>query len=223
MREFQEKIKLMILMAVAAEAEQEVAELRPQLALTPEQETAFREASGRQIKQAADQINVTLSWLSNSMVTGNPGEAAPVRRLSNRELWEPILTPQQLAAYDAFVVARQRRERAAQLANERINRIAELQLTEDQRNRVCEIFMMSEEKGLAATGGYLEPSTDTYLENKSLASVLTPKQYKKYLELTASPGSTKRKWYAWGAFIPPVFNLPSSPGGAFGGGSFRAH
>jgi hypothetical protein len=211
----------MFLLGTYAATDQEIAELKPQLSLTPEQESAYREACIQQMTQILDQARAVLSSLTNSLATGKPtppGETAPLCVPSNRELWEPILTPQQLAAYDAFV-ARQRKERAAELATERLNRIDSLLgLNEDQRNRVGEIFMMSEEKGLAK--GDLWPSPDTDLENKSLAVVLTPKQFKKYQKLTASPDSNRQKWYAGGLVIPPIFAPPHF--GSLSSGSFRA-
>lgn len=219
MQEFGEKVKLMLLMAVAAEADHEVTELGSQLDLSPEQETALREAYRQQFEQAASQIRATIAGLSNSVATGTPAppEPAPFRFQSGRELLERILTPQQLATYDGVVKERLRKELAAELAGERLNRIdSELGLTEDQRNRVLEIFTMSEEKGLMASGGYLEPPTDTDQESKSLATVLTPQQFKKYQKLTASPDSKKQKWYAAGFFIPTTFTPPHF------GGSFRA-
>jgi hypothetical protein len=230
LRAVEVEFKLAFFLMAAANADREVAVLKPKLALTSEQESAFREAYTKQtvqiIDQAADGVSrLLLLWATTQ--PASPARTTPLCVPTERELWEPILTPQQLATYDTVVAARERtrerKERAAELANERINRIdSELRLTGDQRNRVFEIYARSEEKGLTASGGYLEPTTDTVLENKSLATVLTPKQFQKYLKLT-SPDSNKRKWYAWGAFFPPVFNLPSAPGGAFGGGSFRAH
>jgi hypothetical protein len=218
------QFKLMFFVVAAAHSDHEVAELKPQLVLTPEQESAFREAYTKQSVQIINQMGDAFSSLFRLLVTWKPAppaETSPLCVPTERELWEPILTPKQLAAYDTIVVARQRKERAAELATERLNRIdSELGLTQDQRNRVFEIYATSEEKGLMATGGYLEPQTDIDLENKSLAIVLTPKQFKKYLKLAASQDSKKKKWYASGYFFPPVFNfnIPSAPGGR----SFRA-
>ena len=218
-QEAREKFKSILLLAAAAEAEHEVTELKPQLALTSEQEAAFREAYTQEFRRILDQVTATLASLSTeTRKPAPPGEAAPFRVHSQRELWEPILTPQQLAAYDAFK-ARQRKERVAVLATERVNQIdSQLGLNEDQRNRVCEIFMMSEEKGLMAKDD-LWPSADTDLENKSLATVLTPEQFKKYQKLTASPNSNTQKQYIGGLFIPPVFSLPHF--GNLSSGSFR--
>lgn len=219
MQEFEENFKLMILMAAAAGADHEVTELGPQLALTSEQETAFREAYRQEFEQAAGQIRANLASLSNSVANGKPapsGEAAPFRIRSPRELWKSILTPEQLAAYDA-IKERQRKELAAEFATRRLNRIdSRLGLTEDQRNRVLEIFMMSEERGQQGLAkDHLWPSPDTDMENKSLAAVLTPEQFKKYQKLAASPDSRKQQWYAGGFFVPPTFSLPHF------GGSFR--
>lgn len=216
-QEARAKLRIAFSALVEAAVDKKIAELKPQLDLTPEQETAFREACLQESAQVPD----ALFSMFKLVLTGKPtppNEPAPSPAKSEREIWEPLLTPKQLAAYDTFK-ARQRKQQVAKMAAERLNKInLPLALTEDQRNRVSEIFMASAQQRLTAMDDFA-PFPDTYWENKELAVVLTPAQFKKYEKLSGQRNSSTQKNYAGGFFFPPVFSFPSSPGSF--GGSFR--
>jgi hypothetical protein len=198
-----------------ASANATIEELKPQLDLTAEQESAFRKAKMQQVQQLMDDLAAAFKPLV-------PGEATPPTAAglhhfqSERDLLKPLLTPKQLAAYDAFK-AQQRKEQALKTAEERVDRlVSPLSLTDQQRNEVCEIFAISAEQRLEAIDND-QPAAPPDQEDEMLRDVLTSSQFEHYQKLFRSE-QPKYQMARKTFFFPPfLFPVPATsvPAGVF--------
>lgn len=203
--------RIVSLMAQSA-ADARIKELKPQLDLTAEQESAFRKAYIQQLVDALEAVFYPLMHAE----AAPPSAPEQHHFQSERDLLKPLLTPKQLAAYDAFK-AQQRKEQTLKTAAERVDRLdSSLGLTDDKRNEVFEIFAISEEQRLEAMDND-QPAVPPDQENEMFRDVLTASQFEHYQKLCLSERPNNQM--ARTTFlIPPLLfpvSAPSMPAGGF--------
>ena len=156
-----------------AAANARIKELKTQLDLTAEQESGIRKAYMQPVEQLADNSADGFALL---LKLG----ALPFH--SERDFLKPLLTPEQLEAYDAYET-QQRKEMVLATVEVRANPLdSHLSLTGEQRNEVCEIFAISTEQWLEGLDNN-QFAALTNQENAMLSNVLTPSQFKRYQNL----------------------------------------
>lgn len=161
-------------------SDRKTTELKPQLNLTLAQETAIRKVFAEKFTEESDQFfAVFLKVLLNGRSL--PPEIPEPHLQPDRETLKPLLSEQQLAAYDQFK-ANQRKELAAKIAVERIDEIdSPLRLNEEQKNQIRRIFAASSERELKAVDDLdFSALSDGASEKKALAGILTAAQFERY-------------------------------------------
>jgi hypothetical protein len=159
---------------VKAGVDAKIKELRSPLNLTTEQETAIRAVFTQQMTDFFEPL------------TNRPSARRPLVIKSDRELIKPILTTQQLDAYDMFK-DQQRKCRAEAIASAQLQHFqAPLRLDEDQIVQVFGIFNEQAQKQVALVDAGFVPFPDKETQVKTdwaLQNVLTPLQFKQYQRL----------------------------------------